>query len=333
MATNDWQLAIRIKNKETKRAFLIGMAGVFLIMLALISKVAIEDFLAFGITKNENFESPSLEIYYASLKPFRHWGIKPVEIEALSAVSIEVQKNGDEKFLYAKDINKKLAIASLTKLMTAYVALENYDLDQQIIISKRADSIEGNSVNLRAGETFYVKDLFYSLLMESSNESAQALAETMGEERFVNLMNQKTQELGLENTYFFNPVGLDPDSSLISSNYSTSEDLVILFLHVFQKPLIKEILKTEKYDLYTTNGLLHHQIENNNELLKDEQISWQDKILGGKTGWTPIAGQCLLLVLDNSKNNSIIVNIILNSPDRFQEMKQLIDWIYKAYKW
>lgn len=329
--------------RKKKELFLTSAIGVLLILVFLGMRGKIQDFLFFEITKGENLEKPNLELYYASLKPFRNWNVEPLEIKTPAALSVEINQSGETKFLYAKNVKKKLAIASLTKLMTAYLALENYDLNQEVIISAKADLIEGNSANLRVGERFYVKDLIYSLLLESSNESAQTLAEIMGETQFLNLMNQKAQELGLKNTYFVDPIGLDPDSPSVSPNYSTAEDLAVLTSQLLKNPLIKQIFKTERFELYTTNGLFHHQIENNNELLKDSEIFWKDKILGAKTGWTPFAGQCLLLILESprlrqsydgqSKNNSIIINIVLNSPNRFEEMKQLVNWVYSAYKW
>lgn len=287
--------------KERKRIFLIGTIGIFLILIFLGFKGKMQDFFLFEILKQENSPAQNLEIYYASLKPFRNWGVTPLDISALSAISAEINEAGNKKFLYAENIDKKLAIASLTKLMTAYIALENYDLNQEVIISFSADSTEGNSANLRTGEGFYVKDLIYSLLVESSNEPAQALAEIIGEAQFVYLMNQKAQEWGLENTYFLDAIGLDPDNPSASPNYSTSQDLVSLSWQALKNPIIKEILQTKEFKLYTTNGKFHHLVENNNELLNDSKISWKNHILGAKTGWTPIAGQCLILVLENPR--------------------------------
>jgi len=334
MIFNNWQWGIENRIEiEKKKLFFIGAIGIFLILIFLGFKGKIQDFFFFKITKQENSQTQNLEVYYASLKPFRNWGVTPLDINALSGISIEINQEGNKKFLYAKNIDKKLAIASLTKLMTAYIALENYDLNQEVIISFSADSIEGNSANLRVGERFSAKDLIYSLLMESSNEPAQVLAEIMGEAKFVYLMNQKAQEWGLENTYFLDPIGLDPDNPPASPNYSTSQDLAILSWQALKNPIIKEILQTKEFKLYTTNGRFHHLVENNNELLNDPEIPWKNDILGAKTGWTPIAGQCLLLALKNPKNNSIIINVILDAPNRFEKMKKLVNWIYKAYKW
>lgn len=314
--------------KGKKRIFLVGTIGILLVFVFLGVKGKIEDFFFFEITKGIDLKSKSLENYYATLKPFRNWEIEELEIKARAAISVEINQNGDKKFLFKKDSKKILAIASLTKLITALISLENYDLDQKVKISQKTAVVEGNLGYYRTEESFYVKDLLYPLLMESSNEAAQALAEIVGENKFVKLMNLKAQELNLENTYFLNPTGLDPDESGISPSYSTAEDLAIFSGHLLKQPLIWEILNTEERELHTADGIFHHRIKNTNELLGENH-----KILGGKTGWTPMAGECLLLVLENPKNNSFLVNIILASPDRFSEMTKMIDWIYKAYKW
>jgi len=321
----------QIKDKK-RNLFFISAIGLFLIFGFWDSQQKIQDFLFSRIAGPESLQKIDLEPYYASLKPFRNWEATPLDLESLSAISIQINEQGNKKFLYHKNTDTKLAIASLTKLMTAYIALENYDLNQEIIISHKADFIEGSSANLRTGQAFYVKDLIYSLLMESSNESAQALSEKIGEQRFIYLMNEQAQKWGLKNTYFIDPIGLDPDHTSISPNYSTATDLATLIWQAFKDPFIKQVLTTKELQLYTTQGAFHHLIKNNNELLNGSEISWKNKILGAKTGWTPMAGECLMLILQG-KNNDLIINVILGSSNRFQEMKQLTNWLYSAYKW
>ena len=313
---------------ERKRILFIVLVGAFLLLIFWSNKETLEDFLLFKITKNETFEQPNLKKYYINLRPFRIWQVEDLEIKAKAAVSVEVAKTGQKKFLFKKNARKTLPIASLTKLMTALIVLENYDLDQTVVISEKAATIEGDINNLRVGERFYVKDLLYSLLMESNNATAQALAEIMGEKEFVKLMNLKAKEMNLKNTYFSNPTGLDPDDPKVVPNYSSAEDLTTLAFHLLKKPLIWEISRTKEFELYETNGVFHHKIENNNELLGTDL-----KIFGGKTGWTPMAGGCLLLILENPKNDTLLINVILGSENRFEEMKKMIDWVYRAYLW
>lgn len=322
----------QLKNIKRLSSFLI--VGFLLILFFLGIKNKLEDFLFFEITKNIDIENNNLEWYYASLKPFRNWNQEPPEINALAAISTEILEDETQKFLYAKNQEKILSIASLTKLMTAEVAIDNYDLNQETIISPKAAAINGKINHFREGEKFYVKDLLYALLMESSNEAGQALAEIMGEQKFIQLMNLRAQEWELENTRFFNAHGLDPENPSFYTNHSTPKELTILTLHILKKPLIKQILTTKEFELYTAEKIFYHQVKNNNQFLdQSNQIVWQENILGGKTGWTKRAGGCLMLSLNHPKNNSVIINIILGSSDRFEEMKELTNWIYTAYRW
>jgi len=274
-----------------------------------------------------------LERKLESLKPFPKRDIKDLEIGAKSAISVFVNQEGDFKILFEKDSDKKLPIASLTKLMTALVVLENYDFSQTVEISEEAVLQESEFGNLKIGEKFLVRDLLYPLLMESSNDAAYALAEMIGVKEFVDLMNIKTANLNLEKTFFVNPTGLDPENPAELTNYSTAEDLVKLgyYLRKNQK-FLWEVLGTREYNLYSPDRIFHHQLKNTNELL-NESASWRTQIIGGKTGWTPEAQGCLLLVYKAPKNRGEIINVVLDSENRFEEMKKLINWLNEAYRW
>jgi D-alanyl-D-alanine carboxypeptidase len=268
-----------------------------------------------------------------NLKPFHSRQAEDLKVGAEAAISIFFDPSqGRKKILFEKEANKKLPIASLTKLMTANIVLENYDLSQEIEISKAAVSQESEFGNLKIGEKFLVKDLMYPLLMESSNDAAYALAELYGVESFIELMNSKAQDLGLFDTSFVNPTGLDPDSLNELGNYSTVQDLARLSENLLlEKPLIWEILAMPQFDLYSPDGVFHHKLLNTNELLR--QDGWAGKIIGGKTGWTPKAKGCLVLVIKAPNSSSYLINVILESEDRFGEMKKLVDWVNIAYKW
>jgi D-alanyl-D-alanine carboxypeptidase len=256
-----------------------------------------------------------------------------LDLQVKAAISVLVDSQSREKTLLKKNSNEMLPIASLTKLMTANIVLENYDLSQEIKISEGAVAQEGGAGKLTAGKIFSVEYLLYPLLMESSNDAAYALTNDyneMAEEKFIELMNSKVEDLGLENTYFVNSTGLDPEQPDHSINYSTTEDLVKLTEYLLKKPLIWEILATPKFDLYGP------ELINTNELLGGEFFSWQAKIVGGKTGYTDTAGGCMLLVLKAPKNSGYLVNIILGTSGangRFAEMRKLINWLHEAYGW
>lgn len=270
----------------------------------------------------------NLEIKLESLKPTRVRAVGNLEIKAESAISVLIKNGENPKVLFEKNKDKKLPIASLTKLMTALIILENYDLSQTVEVSKEAVSKESEFGNLKIGEKFLARELLYPLLMESSNDAAYALAEMIGEKNFIDLMNIKAASLNLEKTFFVNPTGLDPDNPAELTNYSTADDLVKLghYLRKNQK-FFWEILGTREYNLYSPDGVFHHQLKNTNELLNEiPQI-------GGKTGWTPEAQGCLLVVYKAPQNRGEIINVVLGAESRFEEMKKLINWLNKAYKW
>lgn len=255
--------------------------------------------------------------------PYRDWQIKDIEVLAQSALSVESDLFDSDKILFRKDEDKKLPIASLTKLMTAMVVLENYDLSDIITISKNAVLQEGIQGALKQEDVMSVKDLLYIMLIESSNQAAYALAETKGENNFVELMNDEAKKLGLENTHFADSTGLSPD------NYSTSEDLTKLTKYLLKNyPIITEISRTKEIDLYKQDASFYGKLVNTNELLGEIP-----DIVGGKTGFTTNAKGCLLLVLNNHRSGNYLIYVILGADDRFGEMKKLIDWVNSAYIW
>jgi D-alanyl-D-alanine carboxypeptidase len=268
---------------------------------------------------------PFEEISFAKIPPREE---KPrLELQAKSAISFKVNKFGREKALLIRNSHLALPIASLTKLMTAVIILEdpNYDLENTwVTISEKAAEQEDvpNFGNLKAGEGFPVKTLLDLMLIYSSNDAAFALSELIGVDNFVAKMNQKAEELSLEETRFVNPTGLDPEDIFYNPanfNYSTGQDLVKLSQYIFENhPLIFEIsLRGGPYAVY--NGI--------SSLSSPEDL----KILGGKTGYTEEAGGCILLILEDEKENNFF-NVILGTStveDRIKEVQKLIDWLNK----
>ncbi len=262
-------------------------------------------------------------------KPVRNWQTENLKITAESGISLLVDSQGNQEVLFDKDSDEKLPIASLTKLITANIVLEHYDLSQIIEISHQAVGEEGNSGQFKIGETLTVENLLYSLLIESSNDAAEALTEVIGKDAMVDLMNLEAKAIGMENTRFFNPTGLEPDNPNGPINYSSTKDLATFAAYLLKtNPKILEISALSEYDLYSPDGVFHHTLINTDELLKESS-----GVIGSKTGWTPQAQGCLLLAIKASKDKGVIINIILGSPDRFEEMKKLINWLNEAYQW
>jgi len=272
----------------------------------------------------------NLEEKLNKLKPIRHRNVEDLEIRATSVISVFLDNKGKEKILFEKESGKILPIASLTKLMTALVVLENYDFSKEIKISEKAVEQPEDLGKLVAERIFPVKYLLYPLLMESSNDAAFSLAndyDGMTGEKFVTLMNLTAQKLNLNDTFFVNPSGLDPETKTPKTkiNYSTASDLAKLTKELLKKPLIWEILSTPRYNLYGPELL------NTNELLGEIP-----EIVGGKTGYTYTAGGCMVLVTIAPKDAGFLVNVILGTDGhngRFGEMKKLANWLNTAYKW
>ena len=233
-----------------------------------------------------------LEEKLEQMRPTRIKNYQGLETSALSAISVFIDNQGKERILFEKNSQERMPIASLTKLMTAYVALKNYDLPEEM-----------------------EKELYLALI-ESNNEAALNLARTNGETTFIKSMNLEAESLGMENTFFINPTGLDGENNF---NYSTALDLVKLAKHLTEeKHLILEISTLAEFeDSVNTNRLLG-------------EISG---IIGGKTGETRKSGDCLLLIIQAPQNKGHVINVVLNSQDRFEEMKKLIDWTQHAYRW
>ncbi len=245
-----------------------------------------------------------------------------LEISAKSAISMVINEKGEEKIIFKKNENEKMEIASLTKLMTAVIASEFYKPDLEITITKEAIDQPESFGGLKLGEKLNAQELIYFMLIESSNDAAFALTIPLKTpESFVGLMNLKAKELKMEKSSFFNPTGLDGENTY-SSNFSTVSDLAKLAKYIINKPLILDIISKKEYSI---NG---HTLHNTNQLLGENP-----EIIGGKTGFTDEAGECLVLILKNKEKEIYTLNVILGSENRYQDMEKLIDYGYAKYKY
>ncbi|MCK4354901.1 D-alanyl-D-alanine carboxypeptidase [Candidatus Parcubacteria bacterium] len=265
-------------------------------------------------------------------------------IKAKSYISIKIDEQGNSEVLSEQNSEQILPIASLTKLMVAYMVFkypEYYDFSKPVAISKKAVSQEENFGQLRWGEKISIENLLHFILIESSNDAAYALSEVMGEqtEPFVGLMNLEAEKnLLLAHTFFVNSTGLDPENLEEPKNVSCAKDLAKLSKIILQRyPEIFEISKKMSFKAGNGSGQLHHFVKNKNKLLDpnyeichndDEWLAQIPNIVGGKTGYTDEAKGCVLLVNKNRKGD-YIVNVILGAitqEARFVEMKELVKW-------
>jgi D-alanyl-D-alanine carboxypeptidase len=231
-----------------------------------------------------------------------------IQIDAKAAISIESNLRGENKVIFEKENNRQFPIASLTKLMTAVVALDNYDLSATITVDEMADSQSSMQQDVKLGDILPAENFLEMMLVRSSNKSAYALAELMGEQRFVALMNQKAMFWGLNDTHFVDPTGLsDGDTSSVGDIARLAENILKDYSRI-------AYISSEKQIYIPGFG----QVDNTDELLGEIP-----GIVFSKTGFTVVADGCLLLVTHNSDNNYLI-NVILGAGDRFSEMKKLI---------
>ncbi len=253
--------------------------------------------------------------------PIRNWGVDEPDVEARAALIYDL---GKDKILYQKNKDQILPIASLTKLTTALVVLENLNLDEVIVVSKKAVAFPSKMGGLMAGEKITVENLLYALLMESSNDAAVALAEKTEELTgyvFTDLMNKKAGELGLIKTYFTDPSGYG------ATNVSTAYEINKLVKYSLNQPLIWQIMKTPAINLFSADGGIEHHWTNTDKLLNK-----MTNIVGGKTGYTYQAGGCLVLVVEQP-NSSRITSVVLGAEERFLETEKLVNWVSRAYRW
>ena len=287
-------------------------------------------FLSFLLIQRSDFTIANQEIKVESVDLFRPLSkdkINELNLESNNFLSVFI-KDGKEIILSEKKADEVIAIASLTKLMTAIIVLENYNLDDLIQISASAVATYGDAGNLQIGEIMTIRDLLYITLIESSNDGAEALAEKMGVSTFVYKMNEKAASLGMNNTWFINPSGLDEGNLY---NFSTVNDLKKMVVYILENhSLIAEILSLPEKELTSHSGI-SRTIKNTNVLLKES-----DAYLWGKTGYTNRANGCLILILNNfsiNNNQGYVINIIAGADDKFGEARKLEQWLEESFIW
>jgi D-alanyl-D-alanine carboxypeptidase len=240
-----------------------------------------------------------------------------INLGARAFLSAYLAPDGSLEIIVEKNGHQPVPIASVTKLMTALIATNEFDPATATTI-----------VETEAIKTFTVKTLLNSLLVESNNDSANALAKLGGNQEFINKMNGMAQSLGMKKTHYFNPSGLDAPGGL---NFSSAYDLLILVKQILAtRPEILALTRQVSVPIIETNGREDHLAQTTDQLLTNN--SWPAEIVGGKTGKTDLAKTNLVLVLRDKATNGYLINVILGSDDHFSEMTKLIDWVYASYE-
>lgn len=243
----------------------------------------------------------------------------------LTAVSAAVMDKNSSIILWKKNAEEVRSIASISKLMTALIFLENNPGWDKEVTMLPEDETRGAINNISRGEIVRAEDLFYTSLVASDNNATKALARSTGvsEKEFVDKMNKKAEELGLLNTEFFEVTGLD------ERNVSTAVDILNLAKEVFTKEEIKSATTKQNYEFTAVSGKAH-KVYSTDHLLN----SYLD-IVAGKTGYINAAGYCLVAEVISADGQSII-SVVLGSAsneDRFKDLKVLSAWVFENYSW
>jgi len=244
---------------------------------------------------------------------------QPLPWKRIPAHGILLKELKSGRVLYQHQADKRLSPASLTKIMSALVILENGRLDDLATVSKNAARAPKTHLRLKVGEVFRVKDLLKAMMMVSANDACLAAVEHVGgnEAQFVELMNAKATSLGLHGTHFSNGCGFDG-----ADHYSTAEDLAQLSEVAMQNGVFRALVKEEREIITPVSGYRAYVLHNTNRLL-----GRIPGVEGVKTGFTSKAGRCLIAKV--SQNDRDLLLVILNSNRRWTTAKSLIDYGFR----
>ena len=262
-----------------------------------------------------------------------------LKLWAGSSVAIDVDSG---TILHYDNGRKRTQIASLTKMMTAILAIENIrDLEnEEVTITPEALNVAGtvvgcptsvfcNGNRMYKGEKVKAIDLLKAMLLNSANDAATALAIYMAKtpDKFADLMNEKAKSLGLQDTHFCTPSGLEIDGQE-DQCYSSAYDIARIAVASLKYDKIWNIMKITDGKFYSTDGKYIHELKNTDLLL--DSIP---NCLGGKTGFTPLAGKSLMLGSVDPTGKHRVIDVILNDENRWEDMKTLVAWVYNNYEW
>ena len=239
---------------------------------------------------------------------------------SVSARSAALYEPETRSFIYTKNANERLGMASTTKIMSALIALENLDTDTLIEVDDRAIGIDGSSIYLEPGEILSAEDLIYALMLSSANDAAEALAyEICGSiEGFCDMMNDRAMALGLEDTRFANPHGLDA-----REHYTTAHDLAIITAEALKDPRFKEITSTKSREI--TSNLKTRVLTNHNKLLKA-----YEGCIGVKTGYTQMSGRSLVSAAE--RDNLCLISVTIDAPNDWADHTSMLDFGFSTVR-
>lgn len=220
------------------------------------------------------------------------------------------------EIIYSKNCDEQLPMASTTKIMTALLLCEYGNLDREIKVTKEMVTVEGSSMGLLPQDTVTLRGLLYGMMLPSGNDAANSTAFVVGGsiEKFARMMNEKAALLGLKNTHFVTPSGLDAEG-----HYTTAYELAKIAAYALNNAEFKAAAKSDSAVLYYGNEPYRRTLTNHNKLLKS-----YDGLIGVKTGFTKKSGRCLVTAAE--RDNKRIVAVTLNDANDWEDHKNLLDY-------
>jgi len=242
-----------------------------------------------------------------------------LSVSAKAAVLLEADTG---RILYEKNKDQQLSMASTTKIMTALIALESGNLDEPFTVDAEAIRVEGSSMGLREGDIVTLRTLVCGMLLPSGNDAANAGAVRVAGsvEEFASLMNRRAEAIGMENTHFVTPSGLDDDA-----HYSTAHDMAKLARVAISNSLFREISSRSTVQVSFGNPPYNRWLTNHNRLLKEYKGA-----IGLKTGFTKKSGRCLVSAAE--RDGVRLIAVTLNAPNDWQDHTKMLDYGFRNVK-
>jgi len=274
-----------------------------------------------GLSVNNFYANKNIDI--ADI-PQKKEGISDPVVLSDAAVLLE---NKTKYPLYAKNEHNPVAIASITKVMTYLIARDNFEIEEVVTVGSDAVAVTGSKINLKEGETITVGSLLEGLLINSGNDAAYALAHHMGSlDEFISKMNEKAMSLGMNDSHFVDPAGLD------DKGRSSAFDVAILFSYALNDELFRGIVNTSEKEIFSLDNSIAHSLKNSNRLTTGEIP--MDGIIGGKTGFTFDAGHTLVCAAE--RDNHTLISVILKTSVNTKtasalESQKILNWGFDSY--
>ncbi len=289
-----------------------------------------QDFLG-QVVENQK-DLPQIEILSPSkvpVKPVKKVAPKFLEEDRIVVLAFD---DGSGKILFEKDVARARPIASLTKILSFLVIVEDHELAEVVTVPFEATQVVGAKADIYQYERLTVETLLEAILIPSANDAMLALAiyDSGSEETFVQKMNKKARELGLDSARFFNATGLDivnENSGEVYGNKMSALDLLKLTRIALENEFFRNTVAKDYFWGTSVEGRFSHEKESTNKLFGTFVNS-----KGVKTGYTELAGECLINLSEDGEGNEIIT-IVLGSEDRFGETKNLVSWVLDSFVW